>query len=108
MQINDISANIDAKMHRLEQQLANLNDARERVSGDTDAQAVIDQDIQVLMDMRAKLVKSRDLAWQVHQLGQQTQEQNLRIRRHRRLGLGLIIFSGVALAGLLIVYLVAF
>ncbi|WP_341937778.1 hypothetical protein [Marinimicrobium sp. C2-29] len=108
MQINDISANIDAKMHRLEQQLANLNDARERVSGDTDAQAVIDQDIQVLMDMRAKLVKSRDLAWQVHQLGQQTQEQNLRIRRHRRLGLGLIIFSGVALVGLLIVYLVAF
>lgn len=108
MQINDISANIEAKMHRLEQQLANLRDARERVRGDTNAQAVIDRDIQVLLDMRAKLVKSRDLAWQVHQIGQQTEAQNLRIRRHQKLGLGLIIFSGVALVGLLVVYLVAF
>jgi len=109
MQIDNISANIEAKLHRLEQQLANLRDARERVEGDNQARAVIERDIQVLLDTRAKLIKSRDLAWQVHQLGRESQgqmhEQGQLDRRYRRLGLALIIFSGVALIGLLGIYL---
>lgn len=108
MQIDHLSANIDAKLHRLEQQLANLRDARERVAGDDNAQMVIDRDIQILLDNRTKLLKSRDLAWQVHQISQSSQQQHQRDQRHRRLGLGLIIFSAVALAGLLALYLLAF
>ena len=105
MQIDNISANIEAKLHRLEQQLANLRDALTRVDGDQQAQAVIERDIQVLLDTRAKLIKSCDLAWQVHQLDQKTKTQNRLDRRYQRLGLALIIFSGVALMGLLGVYL---
>lgn len=108
MQIDNLSANIEAKLNRLEQQLANLRDARERVAGDTNAQVVIDRDIQVLLDTRAKLLKSRDLAWQVHEISQQTQRQHQRDRRFQRLGLGLMIFSGVALVGLLAIYLLVF
>jgi len=105
MQIDNISANIEAKLHRLEQQLANLRDAHTRVDGDPEAQAVIERDIQVLLDTRAKLIKSRDLAWQVHQLDQKTKTQTRLGKRYQRLGLALIVFSGVALAGLLGVYL---
>lgn len=108
MQIDHLSANIDAKLHRLEQQLANLRDAHERVADDDNAQRVIDRDIQILLDHRAKLLKSRDLAWQVHQISQSSQQQHQRDQRHRRLGLGLIIVSAVALAGLLALYLLAF
>ena len=105
MQIDNISATIEAKLHRLEQQLANLHDAHSRVKGDPQARAVIEQDIQVLLDTRAKLIKSRDLAWQVHQLDQKIKTQTRLDKRYQRLGLALIIFSGVALAGLLGVYL---
>lgn len=108
MQIDNLTASIDAKLLRLEQQLANLRDARERVAGDTNAQIVIDRDIQALLDTRAKLRRSRDLAWQVHEISQQTQQQHQRDRRHQRLGLALIVFSGVALAGLLVLYWLAF
>jgi len=108
MQIDNISANIEAKLHRLEQQLANLRDAHTRVESDPQAQAVIDRDIQVLLDTRAKLIKSRDLAWQVHQLDQKTKTQTRLDRRYQRLGLALIIFSGVALLGLLGIYLTLF
>lgn len=106
MQIDNISANIEAKLHRLEQQLANLRDAHARVEGDIQAQSLIERDIQVLLDTRAKLIRSRDLAWQVHQLDQKTKTQTRLDRRYQRLGLALIIFSGVALVGLLGVYLV--
>lgn len=106
MQIDNISANIEAKLHRLEQQLANLRDAHARVERDIQAQSLIERDIQVLLDTRAKLIRSRDLAWQVHQLDQKTKTQTRLDRRYQRLGLALIIFSGVALVGLLGVYLV--
>lgn len=108
MEIDKLTASIDAKLFRLEQQLANLRDARERVDGDANAQIVIDRDIQALLDTRGKLRRSRDLAVQVHEISQQTQQQHQRDHRHQRMGLALIIFSGVALLGLLILYLVAF
>jgi len=108
MQIDRLTASIDTKLLRLEQQLANLRNARERVEGDANAQMVIDRDIQALLDTRAKLRRSRDLAMQVHEISQQTQQQHQKDRRHQRMGLALIIFSGVALVGLLLLYLLAF
>ncbi|MGD8174630.1 hypothetical protein [Marinimicrobium sp. ARAG 43.8] len=105
MKINEVSANIDDKLLHLEQQLANLRAARQRVEQDSGAVAVIDRDIQVLTDARAKLQRSRDLVWQVNDLSQQTQQQQRRDRFYQKLGLGLIALSGVALLGILLIYL---
>lgn len=105
MNFDDVSANIQSKMQRLEQQLANLRAARQRVEGDDAAVAVIDRDIGVLMETRAKLLRSRDLVQQVHHIGQQTQQQHRRDRFYQKLSLALIAFSGVALLALLGVYL---
>jgi|GEM_PF-582034 len=108
MKINEVSANIDDKMLRLEQQLANLRAARQRVEGDAGAVAVIDRDIQVLMETRAKLERSRELVWQVHDIGEQTRQQHQRDRFYQKLGVALIALSGLALLGILLIYLAWF
>lgn len=102
MQIDTITEQIDSKLRNLDQQLANLQAARKQVN-DPNAQYVLDQDLKTLLETRAKLIKSRDLAGRVHQLRQQT-EPDARDTRYRKLGLALMIFSGVAMAGVLAGY----
>ncbi|MDQ2078282.1 hypothetical protein [Marinimicrobium sp. ABcell2] len=102
MQIDNLSEQLDDKLSRLDQQLANLREARQQVD-DAAAQSVIDDDIATLLDTRARLLKSRSLAWKVHQLRQQT-DPNSRDTRYRSLGLALMVFSGFALAGLIAAY----
>jgi hypothetical protein len=102
MQIDHLSEHIENKLSRLDQQLANLREARQQVD-EPAAQSVIDDDIATLLDTRARLLKSRSLAWRVHQLRQQT-DPSTRDTRYRSLGLALMIFSGVALAGLIAMY----
>lgn len=101
MQINHLSANIERNLARLDQQLANLRDARQQV--DNAAATVIDNDIATLLDTRARLLKSRSLAQRAHQLQQRTNPTE-RDTRYRTLGLALMIFSAFALAGLLAGY----
>lgn len=100
MNIDDVSANIDAKRQRLEQQLANLRSAREQVAEDASAVAVIDRDIQALLDTRDKLDRSRELVWQVHDIGQQTRQNDRKDRHYQRLGLALVGLGAVLLLGL--------
>lgn len=102
MQIDTITEQINTKLRNLDQQLANLKAARKQVE-DPNAQYVLDQDLKTLLETRAKLIKSRDLAGRVHQLRQQT-EPNARDTRYRKLGLALMIFSGLAMAGILVGY----
>lgn len=101
MSINHLSANIERNLARLDQQLANLRDARQQV--DAAAATVIDNDIATLLDTRARLLKSRSLAQRAHQLQQRTNPTE-RDTRYRTLGLALMIFSAVALVGLLASY----
>lgn len=100
MNIDEVSTNIDQKRQRLEQELANLRAAREQVGNDANAMAVIDHDINALLDTRAKLERSRELVWQVHSIGQQGQTQQRRDRLYHRLGLMLIALSAALLLGL--------
>ena len=67
------------------------------------AATVIDNDIATLLDTRARLLKSRSLAQRAHQLQQRTNPTE-RDTRYRTLGLALMIFSAVALVGLLASY----
>lgn len=102
MQIDKLSEQLEHKLTRLDQQLANLRAARQQVD-DPDARGVIDQDIAILLDTRAKLIKSRSLALRVHQLRLQTDTSG-RDTRYRGLGLALMIFSALAMAGIIAAY----
>lgn len=99
MQIDNLSEQIDDKLVRLDQQLANLRAAREQVD-DPQARGVIDSDIATLLETRAKLLKSRSLAVRVHQLRQET-EHGSREAPFRGLGLTLMIFSAVVMVGII-------
>ncbi len=102
MQIDTITEQIDIKLRNLDQQLANLRAARKQVE-DPNAQYVLDQDLKTLLETRTKLIKSRNLAGRVYQLRQQT-EPDARDTRYRKLGLALMIFSAIAMAGILAGY----
>src|SRR5690625_2324428 len=97
MSINHLSANIERNLARLDQQLANLRDARQQV--DAAAATAIDNDIATLLDTRARLLKSRSLAQRAHQL-QQRPNPTQRDTRYRTLRLALMLFSTVVIVGL--------
>jgi hypothetical protein len=59
----------------------------------------LEQDILALQQIRAKLVKSKDLAWRAHQLQHQNDEHSR--ARQRVIGLSLCVFSVIG-AGLLV------
>lgn len=103
MQIAELSANIDQKLTELELQLKVLQ-ARQAESRDAIQTPQLEAEIAALNQIKLKLLKSKDIAWRAHQLQQQT---NLDQRQDqlRLLGLWLCIFSGVAAAVLLGIYL---
>lgn len=100
MQIKDLTANVEQKLRQLDQQLVDLNRAQ-TLAGVEDGERLA-ADISALQQVRHKLVKSRDLALEAHQLERSTNEQ-LR-RRQKYIGLGLCIFSllGLLWLGVLI------
>ena len=97
MQIRQVSAALDHKLAQLDQQLKKLEQEREQQPNPQLA-----QDILALQQIRAKLVKSKDIAWRAHQLQHQNDEQSR--ARQRVIGLSLCIFSVIG-AGVLL-YLV--
>lgn len=93
MEIKTLTASVDQKLRQLDQQLVEFNRALSDASAED--QAKLNADIEALQKIRIKLVKSRDLALEAHQLERATNEQ-LR-RRQKYIGLALCLFS---LAGL--------
>lgn len=98
MQIRQVSAALDLKLAQLNQQLKKLEQDRNHADANGSA-AQIDQDILALQKIRAKLVKSKDIAWRAHQLQSEGDEQQR--ARQRMIGLSLCAISVIG-AGLLL------
>jgi DNA-binding transcriptional MerR regulator len=90
MQIRQISAALDAKLAQLDQQLKQLEEQQQGEG--TDPQ--LGKDIAALQQIRAKLLKSKDIAWRAHQLRDNGDEQ----RRARQRISGLFL-CGVSVVG---------
>lgn len=99
MQISQVTAALDLKLTQLDQQLKTLE--QERIQPNpARSTPEIDNDIDSLLKIRTKLVKSKDIAWRAHQL--QSQNDDQRRARQRLIGLSLcgvsLIGAGVLLA----------
>jgi hypothetical protein len=101
MQIHQLSAAVDIKLRQLDKQLDALT--REQSSAGNDNPQLA-QDIEALVQIRHKLVKSRDLALKAHQLERDTNEQH---RARQRL-VGLVLCGISLLAGLALLAYVIF
>jgi len=102
MQITELSARIDHKLIELDQQLAQLQ-SRHAETQDPQQQQQLATDITALTNIRAKLLKSKDIAWRAHEL-QNDSDENRRYDQQRLLGLVLCIISGAAALVLVGVY----
>jgi hypothetical protein len=102
MQIRQVSAALDLKLAQLDQQLKKLEQDRNQADAKESA-TQIDQDILALQKIRAKLVKSKDIAWRAHQLQSEGDEQQR--ARQRMIGLSLCAISVIG-AGLLLLLVV--
>ena len=100
MHIRQISAALDHKLTLLDQQLKTLEQERNQLGTARNA-ADIDNDINALLQIRNKLVKSKDIAWRAHHLQSQNDEQQR--ARQRLIGLLLCAISLVG-AGVLLVF----
>lgn len=100
MNIQQISNNIDQKLVQLDQQLARLN-AQLANAGDNQSQLL--KDIAALEQIKRKLLKSRNIMWQAHEL--QGGIDQKRLREKRWLGIGLCIVSGLGLLALAVLVL---
>jgi chromosome segregation ATPase len=98
MQIRQVSAALDHKLAQLDQQLKKLEQERAQQNS-SQPNPQLEQDILALQQIRAKLVKSKDLAWRAHQLQHQNDEHSR--ARQRVIGLSLCVFSVIG-AGLLV------
>ena len=101
MQIRQLSAAVDVKLRQLDKQLDALN--QKQASNTDGSNPQLEQEIEALVQIRHKLVKSRDLAVKAHQLERDTNEHYR--ARQRLMGLAL---CGISLLGgvVLIAYVV--
>jgi len=97
MQIRQVSAALDLKLAQLDQQLKKLE--HQRTQQTAAQQPQLEQDIVALQKIRAKLIKSKEIAWRAHQLQDQNDEHSR--ARQRAIGLSLCIFSVIG-AGILV------
>jgi TolA-binding protein len=95
MNITQLSANIDAKLVQLEQQLEQLEQQVLQNNGDNPE---LQNTIETLKQLKLKLMKSRDLAWRAHQL--QSKNEPTSSSQYRIIGLVLCVFSGLGLAAI--------
>lgn len=102
MQITTLSAQLDQKLIELEQRLQVLAKQHQQ-SSDVEEQHKLAADIQALVQIKQKLVKSRDIAWRAHEL--QREDHTLRkVQRQKWVGLALCAVSAVALVILIIIF----
>lgn len=100
MNINHISANIDAKLLQLQQQLTHLK--RQLIQSDGD-NSQLAQDIAVLEKLKLKLEKSRDLAGRAHELQRDNDKDKL--QQKRLIGISLCVVCGLGLIALIAIVL---
>jgi hypothetical protein len=99
MKIEELSSTLDEKLAQANEQMQTLKQQRAE-AGDQQLVRQLDRDIAALDAAQQKLLKSRAIAWRAHQLNEEMALSNRRIELERRLGLGLIIASGVGLVAL--------
>lgn len=99
MKIEELSSTLDDKLAQADEQLQVLQQQRAQTDDPQSAHR-LDNDIAALGAVHKKLLKSRAIAWRVHHLNEEIASGNQRLERQRRLGLLLIIISGVGLLGL--------
>lgn len=92
MHIRQLSATLDAKLVQLDQQLKHLEQQLSQQTNSSNQQLL--DDIAALNLVRAKLLKSKDIAWRAHKL----QNDNDEHRRARQRVMGLLL-CGVSLVG---------
>lgn len=97
MQIRQVSAALDHKLAQLDQQLKKLEQQRKEQTAAQQPQ--LEQDIIALQKIRAKLIKSKEIAWRAHQLQNQNDDHSR--ARQRAIGLSLCVFSVIG-AGILV------
>jgi hypothetical protein len=102
MQIRQVSAALDHKLAQLDQQLKQLEHDRTQAT-EPAPKAQLQQDILALQKIRAKLIKSKDIAWRAHQLQHANDEQSR--ARQRLIGLSLCAVSVIGAGLLLLVVL---
>ncbi len=100
MNINELSANIDAKLLQLEQQLTRLHLQLKQSHGDDEK---LKHDINALEKLKFKLKKSRDIAWRAHNL--QQDNDNNKLQQKRLIGISLCVFCGMGLVGIALLVL---
>lgn len=104
MKIDDLTQRVNDKIVQLDKTLEARRQAL-LASEDSEERRQLAADLDALIATRHKLLKSRDLARRAHELTQ-TAPESPSLRRRRRLGLGLCIFSAVALVVLAVIAVV--
>lgn len=97
MQIHQVSAALDSKLAQLDKKLKQL----EQEQTDTPRDG-LQQDIAALQKIRAKLVKSKAIAWRAHEL----QDQNNEAKRARQRLMGLTLCAISLVGAAILVFLV--
>ena len=97
MQIQQVSAALDSKLAQLDKKLKQL----EKEQANTPSPQ-LSKDIEALQKMRAKLIKSKVIAWKAHQL----QDQNDEAKRARQRLMGLTLCAISIVGAVILVYLV--
>jgi len=100
MHIKALTATLDQKLRELDDQLVALNRAQSQAEpGDAER---FSADLLALQSVRQKLVKSRELALEAHQLERDTNEQVRQRQKYIGLSLCILSLAGLAWLGLLI------
>ena len=97
MQIQQVSAALDSKLAQLDKKLKQLEEEQA-----TTPTPQLGKDIEALQNMRAKLIKSKAIAWKAHQL----QDQNDEVKRARQRMMGLTLCAISIVGAVILVYLV--
>ncbi len=97
MQIHELAAALDRRLVQLDQQLSSLSQ-RQAQAGPQEA-AELARELVTLQQLRAKLVKSHELALRAYHLERDTNTQVREQRRQRQqwLGLSLCVVSGLGI-----------
>lgn len=97
MNIQQLSANIDHKLIKLDRQIETL---QHRIAAGTEESDQLTKDLRALENIKSKLVKSQAIMWQAHSL--QNQEDKNALRNRRLLGIALLVFSGTGMLAIII------
>jgi hypothetical protein len=95
MNIQEISNNIDSKLAQVNLQIEKTT---QQLQFNDEHQPELQQELNNLNNIKIKLMKSRRIMWQAHELQKNSDKQAL--RKKQLLGLGISIIGG---AGLLLV-----